>query len=383
MDRQPGGVLVVDDEASNRTILRHFLESRGIDVADAPDGAQALARLRERQFDLILLDVVMPVLNGLEVLQEIRRSPIHGDVPVIMVTARDQSSDIVRAFGLGATDYVPRPIDFPVLLARVETQLALRRRGAALREANDRLAGDLAAARRVQEALLPPERPEVPGITVRWRFEPCEALAGDLLNVVPIDDRHVALYVLDVVGHGVAAALLAVMVNQALARMIAWGSDGNGPLSPAAVASRLNTEFPWNDRTQQFSTLLYGVLELKSREFRFVSAGHPGPIHLPRDGAVRAVKVEGHMIGLGDGKYEEQVLTLAPGDRLYLYSDGLTDQKNAAGKRFGKEHVGWVLADQRGAGLAEGLGKLLDAVKAWRAPATLDDDVSVLAVELR
>src|SRR5262249_61799992 len=139
MDRQPGAVLVVDDEASNRTILRHFLESRGIDVVDAADGAQALARLRERPFDLILLDVVMPVLNGLEVLQEIRCSPTHGDVPVIMVTARDQSSDIVRAFGLGATDYVPRPIDFPVLLARVETQLALRRRGAALREANERL----------------------------------------------------------------------------------------------------------------------------------------------------------------------------------------------------------------------------------------------------
>src|SRR5262249_2441908 len=153
--------------------------------------------------------------------------------------------------------------------------------------ANRRMRRDLEAAAKVQAALLPGALPRVPGATFAWYFQPCAELAGDLLNVVVLDGRHVALYVLDVVGHGVAAALLAVMVNRALARLLGLTAGAPCPTPPAAVAARLNDEFPWDDRTEQYFTLLYGILDLDNRAFRYITAGHPGPLYVPRDEPAR------------------------------------------------------------------------------------------------
>src|SRR5262249_17943466 len=157
-------------------------------------GRQALDCLRKQPCDLVLLDVVMPGMSGLDVLREIRVTRVLTDLPVIMATAKDQSSDIVEALHPGANDYGTRPFDFPVLLARVETQLDLHCSNAELKEANRRMRRDLEAAAKVQAALLPGALPRVPGATFAWYFQPCAELAGDLLNVVVLDGRHVALY---------------------------------------------------------------------------------------------------------------------------------------------------------------------------------------------
>jgi sigma-B regulation protein RsbU (phosphoserine phosphatase) len=190
-----------------------------------------------------------------------------------MVTAHDRSDDIVHALDLGANDYVVKPYDFPVILARARTQLALKRvveqktelerslgqRNQELAVANGRLSAayqrmkrDLLAAARVQEALLP-RVPPLPGARFAWGFEPCEELAGDTLNVVSLGRRHVGLYLLDVSGHGVAAALLSVMLSQVMAPagdeasvLVRRPADGgpDQPVPPAEVAAHLNRRFP-------------------------------------------------------------------------------------------------------------------------------------------
>jgi len=333
----------------------------------------------------------MDGLSGLDVLREVRRRHTAADLPVVMATARDQPADVVQALQLGANDYVTKPFDCPVVLARVRTQLTLKRsvdqiraleeslarRNAELEAADRRRRRDLAAAARVQQALLPGAVPQPPGVRFAWRFRPCSELAGDLLNVVPLDGGRVALYVLDVVGHGAAAALLAVMVNRVLGRLC----QGGGGTEPARLADELNREFPWEPHTGQFFTLLYGVLEPDGGLFRFVSAGHPGPLRLPRGGPACNLKVPGSPVGLADDPYEEQTLTLEPGDRLYLYSDGIPEGMSPRRQAFGAARLLALVEQVRSLSLGDSLDAWLRAVDEWCGASGPQDDISLLAVE--
>jgi sigma-B regulation protein RsbU (phosphoserine phosphatase) len=333
------------------------------------------------------------------VLRRLRQVYSAVELPVMMATVHDRSSSVVEALNAGANDYVTKPFDLPVVLARVQTQHSLKQaidrarqlesslaqRNSELEQANEELAlgnrrmrRELEAAARVQEALLPATLPRLAGVESAWHYRPCAELAGDLLGLVGLDDRRVCLYVLDVVDHGVKAALLAVMINRVLSQLLLAQGPGTSPID---IAERLNREFPWNERTQQFFTLMLGVLDREAGEFHFVSAGHPGPLLLSPGCAPRFLRVPGPPIGLGDGDYQLQRLPLSKGDRLYLYSDGLPDVFGPGGT-FGEARCAQVLAETAGLPLAEGLNRLARAVEAWSAPKAPHDDISVAAVEL-
>jgi sigma-B regulation protein RsbU (phosphoserine phosphatase) len=391
-------ILIVDDEELNREGLARRLQRHEYEVVAAKSGREAIELLGGQHFDLVLLDIMMPGMNGLEVLKFLRRVDSLIDLAIIMVTAKGGTEDMVEALELGANDYVTKPLDFPVVLARIRTQLALRRavgqvkeleekldahnqdlRAAAadLAAANDRHTQDLEAAARVQRALHPALPPEVPGVRFAWAFEPCSQLAGDYLNVVRLGDTHAGLCVLDVSGHGVAAALLSVTLSQVLARV----ADGPEPvLPPAEVVARLGRELTTAADGHTVS-LLYGVLALGTGEFRFVSAGHPGPVHLSAGKPPAKLEVTGFPVGVGAGDYKEHAVTLKPGDRLVLYSDGLTAVRNAEGEHFGTRRLLAVLDETRRLAVADALAGLVRTVEAWRGEVARQDDISVLVAE--
>jgi sigma-B regulation protein RsbU (phosphoserine phosphatase) len=407
---RPAAILVVDDNPANRDALTRRLERRGYSVTAAEDGVTALHLLATRAFDLVLLDVMMPGMNGLEVLQRLRADRTPADLPVIMATAQGESEDVIKALGLGANDYVTKPLDFGVVLARVRTQLALKQsveqirdlernlssRNRELETANARLVAaaeqarrELKLAARVQVSLLPKTPPSVPGLTFAWAFKPCTELAGDSLNICPFDDGRVGLYVLDVAGHGVSAALLAVAATRLLSArdpdsIVVEHAAGDGaartPSPPAVVATRLDQRFGWNPDTEQFLTIFYAVIDPATRTLAYTSAGHPGAIRVAAGAPASVLDVGGMPIGLG-GPYETQVTTLPPGDRLYLYSDGLTEAMNHAGQQFGRPRLVEILESLGGVDLNRAVTEVMSALSAWCGAQPAQDDVSILAVE--
>jgi sigma-B regulation protein RsbU (phosphoserine phosphatase) len=336
-------------------------------------------------------------MNGYDVCEQLKADELLGGIPVIFISALTEQLDKVKAFATGGVDYITKPFQMEELHARVETHLKFRRlqtelerANVQLAEANSRMTRDLKAAAKIQETFLPRNLPHVPGSNFAWVYRPCDELAGDGLNIIPLDEQNIALYILDVSGHGVASALLSVTLSRLLSLpgdpssiliRAADVSKGIEITPPAEVAAHLNRLFPFDSATAQFTTLVYGVLNAATGELRYVSAGHPGPVHLQRDSAPVILDSDGSPIGLADDAYEERSIHLAAGDRLYLYSDGVPEAMDAHGNPFGEARLLAAIDQERSELLNEGVATLAESIARWRGSEKPQDDISILAVE--
>jgi sigma-B regulation protein RsbU (phosphoserine phosphatase) len=255
-----------------------------------------------------------------------------------------------------------------------------------LRRAKEALEQDLKLAARVQQALLPPPEVETGRLRIAHAFHPCDDLAGDGVGIVPLPHDLMGIYLLDVSGHGVGAALLSFTLNHLLSPTVEGAliteSTGAGPsvVTPSRVAERLNRQFPM-DRTRQYFTMVYGVIDPSSGRFQYVMAGHPAPVLLPRVGPPAAVTGVGLPIGMiEEAGFEDESLTLEPGDRLYFYTDGVIEALNADDEEFGPARLLEEIARWRDRPLRAGLDLVAAEVRAW-CGGRLKDDVSLLAVE--
>jgi PAS domain S-box-containing protein len=269
----------------------------------------------------------------------------------------------------------------------IQSDVTARRRAEdGLRRSKETLEQDLRLAARVQQSLLPPSEVESGGLRIAHAFHPCDDLAGDGVGIVPLPDGRVGLYVLDVSGHGVGAALLSFT----LAHLLSTAAEGSlltdragaspAVVAPSLVAARLNRQFPM-DRTRQYFTLLYGVVDPLSGTFQYVTAGHPAPVRLPRDGPPAMIEGAGFPIGMiEDAVFDDVTLKLEPGDRLYLYTDGVIEALNGDEQEFGHPRLSAEIARWRDRPLRDGLDLVASAVRAWSG-GPLKDDVSLLGVE--
>jgi sigma-B regulation protein RsbU (phosphoserine phosphatase) len=395
---RPASILAVDDTPANLQVLAGMLKDRGYRVRPVPGGKLALLAARRDPPDLILLDINMPEMNGYEVCEHLKADNQLKGIPVIFISALTDQLDKVRAFAIGGVDYLTKPFQMEELHARVETHLKLRRlqteleeSNARLAKANTRMSRDLRAAARIQETFLPRGVPRVPGADFAWVYRPCDELAGDGLNVIPVGEGKVALYILDVSGHGVASALLSVTLSRLLSppsepsSILLRGGEVGGRFDvtpPADVAARLNRLFPFDTATEQFATMVYGILDVATGEFRYVSAGHPGPVHLPSGAGPLILESSGSPIGLADDTYEERSVRLGAGDRLYLYSVGVPEAMDPAGKPFGDTRLLETVGRMRSEPLREGVATLLAEVARWHGTAKPHDDISILGTEI-
>lgn len=392
-------VLLADDDLISRAMLARVLTTWDHEVTSVADGIEAWEAFRNQPFPLVISDWMMPNMDGLELVRRIRDRPDEGYVYILLLTARSEKEDVVEGMEAGADDFVTKPFDEGELrsrlragerILRLEQNLAQRNRD--LEAANGRMKRDLEAAARIQKSLLPVSLPETNGLRISWAFEPCDELAGDILNVFPLDEQHIGLYVLDVSGHGVPSALLSVTLSRLLTPAFEQSSLLKRRVKqpphyditpPERVAAYLNRQFPLDERTGQYFTLLYGILDTRSLELRYAQAGQPPPIHIAADGAARMLEGGGLPIGFSEeGVWEPGVVRLCPGDRLYLYSDGAYEALSPSEERFGFDRLLGTFRDSRSLDIEQSVRETVVRLREWIGPGRPPyDDVTLLALE--
>ncbi len=258
---------------------------------------------------------------------------------------------------------------------------------------NAHMVRDLKAAAKVQRSLLPAADVVIPSAEVAWRYVPCQGLAGDFLNFFPLDADRAGLFVVDVSGHGVPSSLMAVTVGRFLtpkvsdsSLLVRQGADGNVVVaSPADVATQLNHLFQADEFSGLYFTMLYAVLHVPTGRLDYVSGGHPAMLRVPAGGgAAEFHGAEGFPIAfVPDVTYEQKTLHLAPGDRIYLYSDGVPEAMDGSQEPYGEQAMAECLTAARGRPLDDGVAGLLAAVEKWCEPKGPLDDVSILGLEWR
>ncbi len=332
-------ILIVDDSKESRTLLSLILKKEGFNLLEANDGSQVPAICRQQQPDLILLDILMPGMDGYETCRELKAASETENIPVIFLSAKDDATDKVKGLVLGAVDYITKPYDKAEVVARVKTQLKIHALTEELFESNRilqvkqaKLEEDLAAAAHIQNALIPVAPPELNDFAFSWQFIPSDLSGGDIFNIHVIDEQTLVVYLIDVSGHGVPAAMVTVSIAQSLqpyGRLIlrkdATQSGSPAIRSPSEVLRKLNEEYPL-ERFDKYFTISYVIIERVTGIIRYSNAGHPPPLLLRASGALEQLDAGGPMIGLGDLlPFEEGKLHLARGDRLFLHTDGITE----------------------------------------------------------
>lgn len=327
-------LLLVDDEPSNIQVVNSILKD-AYKIRIATNGAKALDLVKVAPPpDLILLDVMMPGMDGYEVCTHLKAEALTKDIPVIFLTGKTETEDETRGFDVGAVDYIHKPFSPAVVRARVQTHLTLRRIRQQL--ANQLLAiqKELALAREIQLSIVPKQIPRLQGLDIAARYSPMTSVAGDFYDFIPVDDKHLGVFIADVSGHGVPAALVASMLKIALASQSPSASD------PARVLTGLNQALCGKFQGH-YVTAAYMFVDLEKSTICYAGAAHP-PMLLGNGlpGSTREVMENGLFIGMfPHATYSSIEVPVAPGDRAVLCTDGIPETTNTAEEPFGQERL--------------------------------------------
>lgn len=379
-------VLIVDDTPENIQVLMETLKGQYTIVA-AINGEKALKlALTEPLPDLILLDIMMPEMDGYEVCRRLKSEESTKNIPVIFVTAKSEVEDETLGFELGAVDYITKPFSIPVVKARVKAHLELKRlrdlevtQRAKLESVLINLNNELGEAADYVKSILPQPVTEGP-IMADWRFIPSAALGGDALGYHWLDEDSFAIYLLDVCGHGVGAALHSVSVLNVL-------RSGNLPNTdfkrPEQVLAGLNKVFPMECHRDMYFTIWYGVYNRKSRLLTYSSGGHPAALlieeasgEMPR---VQELSTENLIIGLGPIDFKVDEIEIKPEARICVFSDGVYEIMDENGAYWGFESLKDYL-ENSAAGDKSTMDDLWKHVQQVACTENLEDDFSVLEI---
>ncbi|MGA7411500.1 MAG: SpoIIE family protein phosphatase [Bryobacteraceae bacterium] len=371
-------LLLVDDEPSNIQVVNSILKDT-YKIRIATNGAKALELVKVAPPpDLILLDVMMPGMDGYEVCNRLKSDAETKEIPVIFLTGKTESEDETRGFDVGAVDYIHKPFSPAVVRARVQTHLALR--GTRQQLANQLLAiqKELALAREIQLSIVPKQIPRIQGLDIAARYSPMTSVAGDFYDFIPVDDKHLGVFIADVSGHGVPAALVASMLKIALASQTPNASD------PAKVLAGLNQALCGKFQGH-YVTAAYMFVDLEKNSIRYAGAAHPAMLlGNGSPGGTREVIENGLFIGMfPHATYSSIEVPVAPGDRAVLCTDGIPETTNAAEEQFEQERIQQFMETSAAPSSDQFCDDFLAELSRWsgRPPeAEQEDDITLVVV---
>ena len=376
-------ILVVDDNAMNRDLLSRRLRRDGYAVEVAEHGREAIERLTAASYDLVMLDIMMPEMNGYEVLAYLKADAVLRHIPVIMITAIDDADSVVRCIELGAEDHLPKPFNPHVLRARVTASLAKK-------QLHDReqlyarsLERELEIGREIQVGFLPDTLPAPDGWDIAAHFAPARQVAGDFFDAFPLNDGRVGLVLADVCGKGVGAALFMALFRTLVRAVSEQRFASRAPRADdlrATIAATNDYIARTHGSANMFATIFFAALDPVTGALEYVNAGHEPPVVLQRAGGHRRLAPTGPAVGLMPGlPFTVGQEVLAHGETLVAFTDGVTDARSAAGAEFTEARF-LTLMQEPAPSSAALLGRVSDALAAHAAGTEPFDDVTLLAV---
>ena len=391
MEPVPEIILVVDDDKTDRTLLSIILKKAGYRVIEAEDGQDAIKKSLDTPVDLVLLDIMMPNMDGYEACKRMKEDSRTRDIPIIFLSAKTETRDKIMGLESGGADYVTKPFDKGEVLARVRSQLRIRNLTREVIEKQKHLDDDLKVAAGIQQSLLPSrEVPENSQLKWVWRFKPCQEIGGDIFNILRLDETHYAVYMLDVSGHGIASALVTVSASQmlqphanTLLKKNCGKGLGNEIISPVDVVKELDNEYPM-ERFDKYFTLVYMLIDTEKGLLRYCNAGHPPPILFRANGTAEKLEKGGPMVGLqGALPFEEGEIALAFGDRVILYTDGVVEYEKTDMDFYGEERFNDAITRSAGVNIDAFLDDVMEDLTTFGEGAPPRDDITLLAFEYR
>jgi sigma-B regulation protein RsbU (phosphoserine phosphatase) len=376
--------LIADDQPDVLAALRLLLKGAGYQTEAADSPAAVLNAIEHERFDLLLMDLnyARDTTSGKEGLDLIARiQAVDHELPIVVMTAWATVDLAVDAMRLGVRDFVQKPWENSRLLRKLRTQIEqgqVRRRQLD-REAKNRVLDrqlrlELDEAREIQRGLMPRRMPHLQGFSIASAWQPARAVSGDYLAAFKFNETHAALCVADVAGKGFPAALLMSNVQAAVKSL------ASERIAPSELCVKLNQLMCSNTPLRKFVSCFYGELDVVGRKLTFTNAGHNPPMMMRREGECVRLDDGGRVIGaFCDSIYTQREIQLYEGDKLLLFTDGVTEARNASGEEFGEQRLQARLRAYRGHNAAELRTLILNDVTTFCAD-HFDDDAALMVV---
>lgn len=378
-------ILIVDDEPFNVDYLEQELEDLEYETVSAANGEEGLQQVVATQPDMILLDIMMPVMDGFQMLEKLKDEPDWRDIPVVIISAMNDMNSVVRGIQLGADDYLPKPFDPVLLKARLDAGLMRKR----LRDLEKQyLAGlekELEIGHNIQLSFLPTELPKIDGWEVAASLKAAREVAGDFYDVFEVDES-LCLVIGDVCDKGVGAALFMTLFRSLL-RFTITAKNSSNTLSPAeklnhAVTLTNNYVANIHGDTGMFATVFIGLLNPKDGKLSYINAGHERPLFISGNGkGQQELKSTGIAVGvMPDWDFSVEEIALEYGDLLFAYTDGVPDVTDIDENLFGKNQLFEILGSKiRSA--PDLISEINNALTAHIGEAKQFDDITMMAVK--
>lgn len=371
---QPERILLVDDNPTNLQVLFQTLEGRGYNLLVAKDGETAISIVRKALPELILLDIMMPGIDGYEVCRRLKNDPTTKEIPIIFLSALGETKDKVRGLDLGAVDYISKPFQAEEVIARVNTHITIYRLRREVQAQKDALERELEVVAKVQYDLLPKRLPEIKGMKLSAYYKTSRYAGGDYYDIIELPDERWGFMVADAEGHSTPAAVRMAMTCALLRGYPGAASD------PDEVLKDLNKTL-CEVVGMSFITAIFAVYDGRDNSLRIVKAGHMDPLlYRPSKGETVEIPCEG-TYAMGIEQYDEVPVTetrLQSGDRLLFYTDGFSERFNPEGEMYGLERLCRQLSKDHGDNPKEILDAIVDDAERFAKGLPADDDQALL-----
>ncbi len=382
-------ILIIDDDPTTCLVLKRNLERQGYVIRTCGNGEEGLVLARQLKPALIICDWGMPGMDGLQVCRIIKSEPQFSTTFFILLTARTEVEDRVKGLDAGSDEFLSKPIDPNELQARVRAGLRLHQLSEDLVQQARILQAELARAADYVKSILPvpqkyvitPDRQDQ--IIVDWLFAPSQELGGDSFDYFWLDQDHLAIYLLDVSGHGVGAALLSVSLMNMLRSQSLQGVD---PRKPEQVLAALNNNFQMAYQNDIYFTIWYGIYHAPSRTLTYSSGGHPPALLISCTGSPSIVRLKTPNVPIGimpDVSFNWDTYQLSEAADLYVFSDGCYEVPSPEGELWGIDALATILEKvtrNHQPGKPIKLEGLLRVLQRFSGQTLLDDDSSLLRV---